>query len=237
MYAEKLECEKRGTRAGTFHAAEQLKRRYGLEYPLNDFLRWIRDGRATEIPSIVPGRRIFDVNAPGNSLHPEQIVRVVVGISQAGEMFVVTFLPLRFRREILAEQEEAHRKSEPNFLDARKDRKRNHFKEFRRVNADDENEIEFRGATMTEIFGSTPNQGEENRAFGILGENRSRGWKEVPADAPEWVKNRITEVRQAILDGREVPTGAIFTAEQRAEMADWKTAAIRESGLGAFAEV
>src|SRR5579862_937472 len=111
MDAEKFECEKRGTRAGTFHAAEQLKRRYGLEYPLNDFLRWIRDGRATEIPSIVPGRRIFDVDAPGNQFHPEQIVRAVVGISQAGEMFVVTFLPLKFRREILAEKEKAQRKS------------------------------------------------------------------------------------------------------------------------------
>ena len=76
----------------------------------------------------------------------------------------------------------------------------------------------------------------ENRDA-LLAENRAMRWPCVPGDAPEWVKNRVAEVRSAILEGRDVPTGPIFTAEQRAEIADWKTEANRELGLGSFGEV
>lgn len=71
----------------------------------------------------------------------------------------------------------------------------------------------------------------------LLAENRAMRWPSVPGDAPTWVKDRIAEVRSAILDGRDVPTGPIFTAEQRAEIADWKADAIRELALGSFGEV
>ena len=56
-----------------------------------------------------------------------------------------------------------------------------------------------------ESFAGTNRTGfEESR--GILGENRQLGFKELPADCPEWVKQRVTEFRTAKLEGREPRT-------------------------------
>ena len=54
----------------------------------------------------------------------------------------------------------------------------------------------------TEIFGLATQNGNGN----ILGENRELGFKALPADCPEWVRQRVKEFRTAKLEGREPRT-------------------------------
>ena len=50
-----------------------------------------------------------------------------------------------------------------------------------------------------EIFGRATQDSNGN----ILGENRELGFKALPADAPQWVRDRVIEIRTAKLEGRE----------------------------------
>lgn len=121
--------ERRGIQAGTFHAQEKLKERYGLTYPLSDFIKWISEGRATEVQDPLgnrPRTKVFDVRCPGNEAHPAQTVRCVIGFG-AKDVFVLTFLPLRWKSELFFERVKVKEK-----------KNRIHYKEFRRANADEE---------------------------------------------------------------------------------------------------
>ncbi len=82
-----------------------------------------------------------------------------------------------------------------------------------------------------EHFACPSTVAEEKR--GILGEDRARGWKEIPADAPAWVKARITEIRTAMLAGKEYQADRMPEIERR-ELEEWKGDAICELGLLSF---
>lgn len=52
----------------------------------------------------------------------------------------------------------------------------------------------------------------------LLQDNRSLGWAQVPAEAPAWVRNRIIEIRAALIEKRGVPAPSAeycTAAEQR----------------------
>ncbi len=130
-----------GNHAGTHHAADQLKKRYKLTLPLERLLQEIYEGRGVEQLCDVPGRRIFDVVLPE---YEASHIRVVVGEElHRNRFFVVSVLPPKWTREMIVEQEEAHRKSNPQFVEACGTRNRNHWKQFLRANGDaDENDLE-----------------------------------------------------------------------------------------------
>jgi hypothetical protein len=130
---------RKGTAFETFHAAANLYERYGLKTPAKIFLQAIESGSAFEMRCPVPGRKIFDVilqESPEDSTKVR--VRCVVAWMDGGPRFVVTYLPPYFPGEGHATgRERAH----AEFLDKKKQRRKNLYRDLRRVNEPEEIEV------------------------------------------------------------------------------------------------
>jgi hypothetical protein len=80
----------RGEGLWTFHARDQLKKRYKLELPPKLFLDHIEAGKCTQLRCVMTGRAIFDVHLE----EPPISVRTVIGTSSDGaKQFIISFLP------------------------------------------------------------------------------------------------------------------------------------------------
>ncbi len=131
--------QRKGTAFETFHAAANLYERYGLKTPAKIFLQAIEQGEAVELPCPVHGRKIFDVTLLASPEDSTEIrVRCVVAWMAGKPAFVVTYLPPYFPGEGHATgRERAH----AEFLDRKKQRRKNLYRDLRRVNEPEEIEV------------------------------------------------------------------------------------------------
>lgn len=132
-------AQRKGTAFETFHAAENLYSRYGLKTPAKVFLDAIAAGEAQELPCPVKDRKIFDVTLQRTPVDTTEIrVRCVVALVGGAAAFVITYLPPYFPGESHAT---GYDRAHAEFLDRKKQRKKNLFKELRRVNDAEEIEV------------------------------------------------------------------------------------------------
>ena len=111
----------------------------GIKTPAKIFLEAIAAGDAMELPCPVPGRKIFDVTLQRTPVDTTEIrVRCVVAWMDGAPKFVVTYLPPYFPGEAFAT---GHMRAHAEFLDKKKQRKKNLYRDLRRVNEPEEIEV------------------------------------------------------------------------------------------------